>query len=84
VTQNGNPRSGLSTTISSIKSDYVSVLARLGVFRADPELSSAERRRRALRVWVALHGVVMLARQGLLRSGITAASLDQLIEDIIR
>jgi len=44
----------------------------------DPGL--AERQRRALKVWVALHGIVMLARQGLLRNGVTAAALDELIE----
>jgi AcrR family transcriptional regulator len=49
----------------------------------DPELSPSARARKALRVWVAMHGIVMLAKQGLLRGGVTAASLDRLIEDCI-
>jgi hypothetical protein len=47
------------------------------------ELSPSARAREASRVWVAMHGIVMLAKQGLLKGGVTAASLDRLIEDCI-
>jgi hypothetical protein len=49
----------------------------------DPALSSGARAGKALRVWVAIHGIVMLAKQGLLRGGVTAAMLDQLVDDCV-
>jgi AcrR family transcriptional regulator len=41
------------------------------------------RERSALKVWVALHGVVMLAEQGLLTGQIANVSREELVEDIV-
>lgn len=38
---------------------------------------------RALRIWVALHGIVMLANQGLLQQGVTAAHLPELVQAVL-
>lgn len=38
---------------------------------------------RALRIWVALHGIVMLANQGLLRDGSPSVRLPELIEAVL-
>lgn len=48
----------------------------------DPVLPPSVRTRKALRVWIAMHGIVMLAQQGFLKSGTTGA-IDQLIKDCI-
>jgi AcrR family transcriptional regulator len=41
------------------------------------------RERHALQIWAALHGVVMLAEQGLLTGQIAQVSREQLVEDIV-
>jgi AcrR family transcriptional regulator len=41
------------------------------------------RERSALKIWVALHGVVMLAEQGLLTGQIGNVSREELVEDIV-
>jgi len=41
------------------------------------------RERSALKVWVALHGVVMLAEQGLLTGQLANVSREELVEDIV-
>jgi len=41
------------------------------------------RERSALKIWVALHGVVMLAEQGLLTGQIANVSREELVEDIV-
>jgi hypothetical protein len=41
------------------------------------------RERHALKVWAALHGVVMLAEQGLLSGQIARMSREELVEDIV-
>jgi hypothetical protein len=40
------------------------------------------RERSALKIWAALHGVVMLAEQGLLTGELAGASREQLVEEI--
>lgn len=42
------------------------------------------RERQALKIWAALHGVVMLAEQGLLTGQIAQTSVEELVEDIVR
>ena len=42
------------------------------------------RERQALKVWAALHGVVMLAQQGLLTGQVAQVSREELVEDIVR
>jgi AcrR family transcriptional regulator len=41
------------------------------------------RERNALKIWAALHGVVMLAEQGLLTGDLAHTSREQLVEDIV-
>lgn len=41
------------------------------------------RERSALKIWAALHGVVMLAEQGLLTGEVAGASREDLVEDIV-
>jgi AcrR family transcriptional regulator len=41
------------------------------------------RTRRALKIWVGAHGIVMLRSQGLLQSGITGTKADQLLLDVV-
>jgi AcrR family transcriptional regulator len=41
------------------------------------------RERSALKIWAALHGVVMLAEQGLLTGEVAHTSRDQLVEEIV-
>ena len=41
------------------------------------------RERSALKIWAALHGVVILAEQGLLTGQIAHVSLEELVEDIV-
>jgi AcrR family transcriptional regulator len=41
------------------------------------------RERSALKIWAALHGVVMLAEQGLLTGEVAQTSRDQLVEEIV-
>jgi hypothetical protein len=41
------------------------------------------RERSALKVWAGLHGVVMLAEQGLLTGQIANVSREELVEDIV-
>ena len=41
------------------------------------------RERSALKIWVALHGVVMLAEQGLLTGQLANVSREELVEDIV-
>ena len=41
------------------------------------------RERSALKIWAALHGVVMLAEQGLLSGQIANVSREELVEDIV-
>ena len=41
------------------------------------------RERQALKIWAALHGVVMLAEQGLLTAQVAHISREQLVEDIV-
>ena len=41
------------------------------------------RERQALKIWAALHGVVMLAEQGLLTGQVAHISREQLVEDIV-
>ena len=41
------------------------------------------RERSALKVWAALHGVVMLAEQGLLTGELANVSREELVEDIV-
>jgi AcrR family transcriptional regulator len=42
------------------------------------------RERSALKIWAALHGVVMLAEQGLLTGEVAHVSREELVEDIVR
>ena len=42
------------------------------------------RERQALKIWAALHGVVMLAEQGLLTGQVAQTSREELVEDIVR
>lgn len=42
------------------------------------------RERQALKVWASLHGVVMLAEQGLLTGQLAQTSREELVEDIVR
>ncbi len=42
------------------------------------------RERQALKIWAGLHGVVMLAEQGLLTGQVAQISREELIEDIVR
>ena len=42
------------------------------------------RERSALQIWAALHGVVMLAEQGLLTGQVGGASREELVEDIVQ
>ncbi|HEY0849141.1 MAG TPA: TetR-like C-terminal domain-containing protein, partial [Bradyrhizobium sp.] len=42
------------------------------------------RERQALKIWASLHGVVMLAEQGLLTGQVADASVEELVEDIVR
>jgi AcrR family transcriptional regulator len=42
------------------------------------------RERSALKIWAALHGVVMLAEQGLLTGQVAHVSREDLVEDIVR
>ena len=42
------------------------------------------RERQALKVWASLHGVVMLAEQGLLTGQVAQTSVEELVEDIVR
>jgi hypothetical protein len=42
------------------------------------------RERHALQIWAALHGVIMLAEQGLLTGQIAQVTLEELTEDIVR
>jgi len=41
------------------------------------------RERSALKVWASLHGVVMLAEQGLLTGQVAHVSREELVEDIV-
>ena len=41
------------------------------------------RERSALKIWAALHGVVMLAEQGLLTGQLANVSREELVEDIV-
>ena len=41
------------------------------------------RERSALKIWAALHGVVMLAEQGLLTGQLAHISREELVEDIV-
>ena len=41
------------------------------------------RERTALKIWAALHGVVMLAEQGLLTGQLAHVSREELVEDIV-
>jgi hypothetical protein len=41
------------------------------------------RERHALKIWAALHGVVMLAEQGLLTGKIAGMTREELVEDIV-
>ncbi len=41
------------------------------------------RERQALKVWASLHGVVMLAEQGLLTGQIAGTTREELVEDIV-
>jgi AcrR family transcriptional regulator len=41
------------------------------------------RERHALKIWAALHGVVMLAEQGLLTGQVASMSREELVEDIV-
>ena len=42
------------------------------------------RERSALQIWAALHGVVMLAEQGLLTGQLANVSREELVEDIVK
>jgi AcrR family transcriptional regulator len=42
------------------------------------------RERQALKIWASLHGVVMLAEQGLLTGQVAGISREELVEDIVR
>jgi AcrR family transcriptional regulator len=42
------------------------------------------RERQALKIWAALHGVVMLAEQGLLTGQVAQISREELVEDIVK
>jgi AcrR family transcriptional regulator len=42
------------------------------------------RERQALKIWAGLHGVVMLAEQGLLTGQVAQVSREELVEDIVR
>jgi len=42
------------------------------------------RERQALKIWAAVHGVVMLAEQGLLTGQVGGASREELVEDIVQ
>ena len=42
------------------------------------------RERQALKIWAGLHGVVMLAEQGLLTGQVAQISREELVEDIVR
>ena len=42
------------------------------------------RERSALKVWASLHGVVMLAEQGLLTGQVAHVSREELVEDIVK
>lgn len=46
-------------------------------------LAGRDRERRALQIWVALHGVVMLSNQGLLGGGLAAVRLPELVDAIL-
>ena len=48
-----------------------------------PSTPTPELQRRALRIWAALHGIVMLADQGLLPGPAPGVSLQQLVDDVI-
>ena len=41
------------------------------------------RERQALKIWAALHGVVMLAEQGLLTGHVAQISREELVEEIV-
>jgi hypothetical protein len=41
------------------------------------------RERHALKIWVSLHGVVMLAEQGLLTGQTASTTREELVEDIV-
>jgi hypothetical protein len=41
------------------------------------------RERSALKIWAALHGVVMLAEQGLLTGHVAQTSREELVEEIV-
>lgn len=49
----------------------------------DPRRGEAWQSRRALRIWVGLHGVAMLATHGLLADGPVDVSLGDLVADIV-
>ena len=42
------------------------------------------RERQAMKIWASLHGVVMLAEQGLLTGQVGGASREELVEDIVQ
>ena len=42
------------------------------------------RERQAMKIWASLHGVVMLAEQGLLTGVVGGASREELVEDIVQ
>ena len=42
------------------------------------------RERHAVKIWAALHGVVMLAEQGLLTGQLASTSREELVEDIVQ
>ena len=42
------------------------------------------RERQALKIWAGLHGVVMLAEQGLLTGQVAQISREELVEEIVR
>lgn len=48
-----------------------------------PSAPTPEVQRRALRIWAALHGIVMLADQGLLPGPAPGVSLEQLVDEVI-
>ena len=49
----------------------------------DDARDERERTRRALRIWVGLHGVVMLSNQGLLTGEVTGVKLSELVESLL-
>jgi AcrR family transcriptional regulator len=50
----------------------------------DPSLDDMTRQRFALKFWTSLHGVVMLAEQGLLPPKIRQISVEELVDELVR